>query len=78
MVVDLIRSRAALWTLRQQINILRRTAPKKFLFSGIDRLLFVGLYWLFPKVYDALADRGSGNNRPAGIAPGQNVLALEV
>ena len=33
MVVDLIRSRAALeaeiWTLRQQINVLRRTAPKK-------------------------------------------------
>src|SRR5471030_1469591 len=31
-VVDLIRSRAALeaeiWTLRQQINVLRRTAPK--------------------------------------------------
>jgi hypothetical protein len=35
MVVDLIRSRAALeaeiWTLRQQINVLRRTAPKKLL-----------------------------------------------
>ncbi len=59
MVVDLIRSRAALeaeiWTLRQQINILRRTAPKKFVFSAIDRLIFVGLYRLFPKVCDALA-----------------------
>jgi hypothetical protein len=33
MVVDLIRLRAALeaeiWMLRQQINVLRRTAPKK-------------------------------------------------
>jgi transposase InsO family protein len=59
MVVDLIRSRAALeaeiWTLRQQINILRRTAPKKLSFGGFDRLIFVGLYRLFPKACDALA-----------------------
>ena len=59
MVVDLIRSRAALeaeiWMLRQQINILRRTAPKKHAFSAIDRLIFVGLYRLFPKIRDALA-----------------------
>jgi transposase InsO family protein len=58
-VVDLIRSRAALeaeiWTLRQQINVLRRTAPKNLSFSAIDRLVFVGLYRLFPKVCDALA-----------------------
>ena len=59
MVVDLIRSRIALeaeiWVLRQQINILRRTAPTKHSFSAIDRLIFVGLYRLFPKVRDALA-----------------------
>src|SRR5260370_18389105 len=59
MVVDLIRSRAALeaeiWTLRQQINVLRRTAPKKLSFSAIDRLIFVGLYRLFPNARDALA-----------------------
>jgi hypothetical protein len=59
MVVDLIRSRAALeaeiWVLRQQINVLRRTAPKKLSFSAIDRLIFVGLYRLFLKVCDALA-----------------------
>ena len=59
MVVDLIRSRIALeaeiWVLRQQINILRRTAPTKHAFSAIDRLIFVGLYRLFPKVRDALA-----------------------
>ena len=59
MVVDLLRSRATLeaeiWALRQQINVLRRTAPKKLSFSAIDRLIFVGLYRLFPKVCDALA-----------------------
>jgi hypothetical protein len=57
MVVDLFRSRAALeaeiLTLRQQINVLRRTAPKKQAFSSIDRLIFVGLYRL--GVRDALA-----------------------
>jgi len=59
MVVDLLRSRATLeakiWTLRQQINVLRRTAPKKFPFNTTDRLIFVGLYRLFPRVCDALA-----------------------
>src|SRR5258708_1128670 len=47
MVADLFRSRAALeteiWMLRQQINVLRRTAPKKQTFSSIDRLIFVCL-----------------------------------
>ena len=59
MVVDLMRSQATLeaelLTLRQQINVLRRTAPKKQSFSVIDRLVFVCLYRLFPKVCDALA-----------------------
>src|SRR3979411_2434070 len=58
-VVDLIRSRAALeaeiWMLRQQINVLRRTAPKKQTFSSIDRLIFVCRYRLLPGVRDALA-----------------------
>src|SRR5258708_18460789 len=59
MVVDLFRSRAALdaeiLTLRQQINVLRRTAPKKQTFSSIDRSIFVYLYRLRPGVRDSLA-----------------------
>src|ERR1700726_1807111 len=59
MVPDLFRSRTALeveiWMLRQQINVLRRTAPKKQTFSSIDRLIFVCLYRLVPGVRDALA-----------------------
>jgi hypothetical protein len=59
MVLDLFRSRAALEaeirTLRQQINVLRRTAPKKQTFSAIDRLIFVCFYRLVPGVRDALA-----------------------
>jgi transposase InsO family protein len=58
-LVDLLRSRATLeaeiWTLRQQIIVLRRAAPKKLSFCTIDRLIFVGLYRLFPRVRDALA-----------------------
>src|SRR5258708_20048151 len=46
---------AEIWTLRQQINVLRRTAPKKLSFCAVDRMIFVGLYRLFPKVCDALA-----------------------
>jgi hypothetical protein len=58
MVVDLIRSRAAL---RQRFGrcgiksmfcggLLQRNS-----FSAIDRLIFVGLYQLFPNARDALA-----------------------
>src|SRR3981081_2743277 len=59
MVVDLFRSRAALdaeiLTLRQQINVLRRTALKKQTFSSIDRLIFLCLCRLCPGVRNALA-----------------------
>jgi len=58
-VVGLLRSRimleAEILTLRQQINVLRRAAPMKLSFNTIDRLIFVGLYRLFPRVSDALA-----------------------
>src|ERR1700732_5213233 len=57
-VVDLFRSRAAIeaeiLTLRQQIIVLRRTAPKKRSFGAIDRLVFVGFCRSFPRVLDAL------------------------
>src|SRR6266852_7880689 len=57
-LVGLFRSRRALeaeiLVLRQQINVLRRTAPKRLLISSIDRLILVGLYRLFPDVRGAL------------------------
>jgi hypothetical protein len=46
---------AEILTLRQQINVLRRTAPKKQTLSSIDQLIFVCLYRLLPGVRDALA-----------------------
>jgi hypothetical protein len=58
MVADFFLSRAALeaeiLTLRQQINVLRRTAPKKQTFSSFDRLIFVCLYRLLPGFRNAL------------------------
>jgi hypothetical protein len=57
--VGLLRSRRAReaenLVLRQQVKVLRRTAPKRLLLSSIDRLIFVGLYRLFPDVRGALA-----------------------
>src|SRR5258707_4912971 len=57
-LVDLMRARATLeaeiWVLRQQINVLRRAVPGRQSFGIFDRLIFVGLYRLFPKACDAL------------------------
>jgi hypothetical protein len=41
--------------LRQQINVLRRAAPRRQSFGIFDRLIFVGLYRVFPKACGALA-----------------------
>ena len=58
-VTDLLRSRAALeaelLVLRQQINVLRRTAPKRLFFGAIDRLILTATCRSFPNAYDALA-----------------------
>jgi transposase InsO family protein len=57
-LIGLLRSRAALeaemLVLRHQLNVLRRSCPKRVALSSIDRLLLVGLYRLAPGVLDAL------------------------
>jgi transposase InsO family protein len=59
MVIDLLRSRVALeaeiLVLRQQINVLRRSCPKRHPFISIDRLILGAVCRRFPKMYDALA-----------------------
>ena len=59
LLIGLFRSRASLEAeiliLRQQIIVLRRTAPKRLSFNGLDRLIFVRLHRLFPDLRDALA-----------------------
>ena len=58
-LIGLFRSRASLeaenLVLRQQIIVLRRTAPKRLRFNALDRLIFVGLSHMFPDVRHALA-----------------------
>src|SRR5262245_773041 len=57
-LIGLLRSRAALeaeiLVLRHQLNVLRRSCPKRLALSSIDRLLLVGLYRLAPGVLHAL------------------------
>jgi hypothetical protein len=40
--------------LRRQLNILRRSSPKKLALSDIDRLLFTGLYRFDSRILGAL------------------------
>ena len=45
---------AEILTLRHQLNVLRRKAPKQLAFSNFDRLVFTSLYRIAPGVLDAL------------------------
>ena len=57
-LLDLFRSRGSLEAeviaLRQQLNVLRRSAPKRPALKTFDRLIFVWLYRLAPSVLDAM------------------------
>ena len=57
-VIGLFRSRTSLeaenLVLRHQLNVLRRKSPARIAFSGVDRMVFAGLYALAPNVLDAL------------------------
>lgn len=58
MLLDLFRSksslRAEIIVLRQQLNVLRRSAPKRPALSILDRLILVLLYRLVPSILDAV------------------------
>src|SRR5450631_2089659 len=58
-LASLFKSRATLGAeiliLRQQINVLRRRAPKRPHLNNTDRFLFVWLYRWFPSVLGAIA-----------------------
>jgi hypothetical protein len=58
-LASLFKSRAKLeaeiLVLRQQINVLRRRAPKRPHLNNTDRFLFVWLYHWFPSVLGAIA-----------------------
>src|ERR1019366_7894572 len=58
-MASLFKSRARLeaeiLVLRQQINVLRRRAPKRPHLNNNDRFLFVWLYRWFPSILGAIA-----------------------
>src|SRR5437868_9882130 len=81
-LVDLMRARATLeaeiWVLRQQINVLRRAAPRRQSFGIFDRLIFC---WPLSTVSQGLrcvGDRQAGYDHPLASRGFQSVLALEV
>jgi hypothetical protein len=57
-VIGLVQSRASLeaeiLTLLHQLNVLQRKAPKRLVFSNLDRFIFASLYRLVPGILNAL------------------------
>src|ERR1700730_11576036 len=57
-VIRLFRSRVSLEAeilmLRHQLSVLRRKSSKRLAFSNFDRLVFASLYWIAPRVVNAL------------------------
>ena len=57
MLVGLLRSRASLraenLALRHQLNVMHRRAPKRPVLSTFDRLVFICLYRIAPRILDA-------------------------
>jgi hypothetical protein len=78
-VIGLFRSRAVLeaeiLTLRHQLNVLRRKAPKRVAFNTFDRLVFAGLYRLAPGILSALL---IGDGYPLASGRVSLGLAMEV
>ena len=58
MLLGLFRSKTSLeaeiLALRHQLNVLRRTSPRRPVFSNFDRMIFVCLYRIAPRILDAL------------------------
>ena len=81
-LLDLFRSRtsleAELLALRQQLNVLRRGAPKRRTFKVCDRLIFVLLYRIAPGILDALAIVQPENYPPLAPRRFSGFLAMEV
>src|SRR3954463_15683378 len=58
MLLGLFRSKtsreAEILALRDQLNVLRRASPRRPVFSNFDRMIFVCLYRIAPRILDAL------------------------
>ena len=58
MLLGRFRSKASLeaeiLALRHQLNVLRRASPQRAVFSNFDRMIFVCLYRIAPRILDAI------------------------
>ena len=58
MLLGLFRSKTSLeaeiLALRHQLNVPRRTSPRRAVFSNFDRMIFVCLYRIAPRILDAI------------------------
>src|SRR5512133_1201701 len=58
MLLGLFRSKTSLeaeiLALRHQLNVLRRTSPPRPVFSNFDRMIFICLYRIAPRILDTL------------------------
>ena len=45
---------AEILALRHQLNVLHRTSPRRPVFSNFDRMIFVCLYRIAPRILDTL------------------------
>ena len=81
-VVGLFRSRAALEAeivvLRHQLNVLRRKAPKRLVFSNCDRFVFYVPLSACTRHSEHLGDRQAGDGHPLASGRVSVVLAMEV
>jgi hypothetical protein len=69
---------AEILILRHQLNVLRRRSPKRVTLGAVDRLVFVGLYRLAPRVLDALAIPQARDSNPLASRGFPSLLALEI
>src|SRR6476619_8344452 len=64
MLLGRFRSKASLGAeilaLRHKLNVLRRTSPRRAVLSNFDRMIFVCLYRIAPRILDAITI-GAGN-----------------
>src|SRR5262245_34598341 len=81
-VIGLFRSRDALEAeivaLRHQLNVLRRKAPRRLVFSKCDRFVFACLYRSCTRHSEHLGDRQAGDGHPLASGRVSPVLAMEV
>ena len=67
MLLGRFRSKASLeaeiLALRHQLNVLRRTSPRRAVLSNFDRMIFVCLYRIAPRILDVcVPETRSGRN----------------